>query len=138
MDISLISIGSDNVVRFSLKNMGKSVSGPEEAIQLVSYALFTVPGSCFFARNDGGGITELKKRNVYDKSSIRADAAVAIRSAMETIRRAQSQGRAANATVTGLELVDVVNDVNNLKIYIKIRIILKSGNSFNVLFEGIT
>lgn len=135
MDISLISIGSDNVVRFSLKNMGKSLSGPEEAIQLVSYALFTVQGSCFFSRGDGGGVTDLRKRNVYDRQTLRADAAVKIKSAMETIRRSQRQGRPANATVTALELIDVINDPENQKIFLKIRIRLRAGNSFSVLFE---
>lgn len=135
-DIAMFSIDNDGVVKFSLKNITRIITGPEEALQLVAFAIFTKPGSCFFARNDGGGLLDLKGRNVGSRDALRTDCAVIVRKAMDTVKRSQGTGRAANATVVGLDLVDASGDPQTGVIKIKIRIRLQDGNSFTAAFEG--
>ncbi len=135
-DIALYTIDNDNVVRFSLKNITRTIDGPEEALQLVAWAFFTDPGSCFYARQDGGGAKKtFLGKNIPSPQQLRADAAIVVRATFETVRRAQLPGRAANATVVGLDLIDAVGDDAG-KIKVKVRIRLLSGNSFNVTLPG--
>jgi hypothetical protein len=135
-DVALFHIDADNIVRFSLKNMKRTIEGPEEALQLVAFAMFTSPGSCQFARQDGGGMKELKGANIPPRQQLLADVAVILKRAMDTVRRAQRAGRAANATVTALELIDAYGDPGSAKIVVKVRIRLQSGNTFQASFEG--
>lgn len=130
-DIALFTVDDDGVVNFSLRNIMRTVEGPEEALQLVAWSFFTTPGSCVYARNDGGGFLEmLKGQNIPNQQQLRADAAVRLKSTLDTVRRAQRDGRPANATITGLELIDAYGDRETGKIFIKARIRLLSGNSF--------
>ncbi len=132
-DIALFTVDQNNVVRLSMKNMTRTISGPEEALQLVAYALFTTPGSCLFARSEGGGVLQLRGQNI-DVQKMRVDAAIYVRNAFETVRKVQSSGRKPDATVIGLDLVDVIGDPEKATVYLKIRIRLASGNSFVVQF----
>lgn len=135
-DIALYTVSDDNVVQLSLKNITRTVEGPEEALQLVAYAFFTNPDSCFYARQDGGGAKKMfLGKNIPSQQQLRADAAIVVRSTFETVRRAQRPGRPANATIVGLDLIDAVGD-NEGKIKCKVRIRLLSGNSFNVTLPG--
>lgn len=135
-DIALYTVDETNVVRFSLKNITRTVSGPEEALQLVAWAFFTDPGSCFYARQDGGGAKKaFLGKNIPSQQQLRADAAIVVRNTFETVRRAQRPGRDSDATVVGLDLVDAFGDAEG-KIRCKVRIRLLSGNSFNVTFPG--
>lgn len=135
-DIALYTVDDDNVVRLSLKNITRQIDGPEEALQLVASAFFTDPGSCLFAQQDGGGARRtFIGKNIPGPQQLRADAAIVVRNTFETVRRAQRPGRAANATVVGLDLIDAVGDDQG-RITVKVRIRLQSGNSFNVTFPG--
>lgn len=131
--MALFSMNPDGVVTWSMRNMTRLVRGPEEALQLVAWALFTTPGSCLFSRQDGGGVLTLKGRNI-DAQQMKLDVAVFLRAAFETVRRNQSSDRTLDATVIGLDLVDVIGDPEKATVFIKIRIRLASGNSFVAQF----
>jgi hypothetical protein len=137
-DIALYTIDEVGLVHFSLKNITRTIEGPEEALQLVAWAFFTDPGSCFYARQDGGGAKKtFLGKNIPAPQQLRADAAIVVRSTFETVRRAQRPGRAAKATVVGLDLIDAFGDDTG-RIRCKVRIRLLSGNSFNVTLPGVT
>lgn len=134
-DIAMFHLDDDNVVRFSLSNVTRVIDGPEEAVQFVAWAMFTTPGTCLFARQDGGGVLEVIGKNIPEPGQLRADMAISLQKAMATIRRSQSPGRPAKSTVTALDLIDVHGDPSTGVIKLKIRIRLQDGNSFSVGFE---
>jgi hypothetical protein len=131
--MALFSLDADGTVKMSMKNMTRTISGPQEALQLAAYALFTTPGTCLFARPDGGGVLQLRGRNI-DPQRMRTDAALFIRAAYETVRKNQSSDRTLDATVIGLDLVDVIADPDKATVFLKVRIRLASGNSFVAQF----
>lgn len=134
-DIGLYSLDDDSVVTFSLKNMERAVAGPEEALQLVAYHLFTKVGTNTFDREEGGGLRSLLNTSLRSKESLRTDATIAISRAMTNIRRTQSEDKAANATVVNLQLLDLRVLRETLEIAVTIRIDLLDGNSFQATFR---
>lgn len=135
-DIGLFTVDDDNIVRFSLKNMTRSVSGPEEALQMVAWAFFTDQGSCHHARQDGGSAKKtFLGKNIPGQQQLRADGAIVVRNTFDTVRRAQSPSKAADATVVGIDLIDIFGTREG-KIACKIRVRLLSGNSFNITLVG--
>lgn len=133
-DIGLYSLDDAGVVTFSFANMSRLVTGPEEALQVVANAIFTEPGSVAFARQDGGGALKLIRGHALGRAELRTEAAICVRRAMDTIRRNQSQDKAANATIVDLKLVDVRVE-NQTDLFLDIRIDLRDGNSFRASFK---
>jgi len=135
-DIGVFSLDSDGFVSFSLRNINRRVSGPEEALQLVAKQMLTEPGSNQYARQDGGGMKRLSEKALMSKESVKIDAALCVRRTMDTLRRIQRTDRPANATVVGLDLIDANVAPGGGRIVMRIRIRLQSGNSFAANFRG--
>ena len=53
-DMAMFRIGSDNVVTFTMSGISRTLTGPEEALQLVAAALYQDVGSNVFSPQDGG------------------------------------------------------------------------------------
>lgn len=134
-DIGLFSLDADNVVVFSFKNAERVVRGPEEALQVVAYHLFTTPGSNSYNRDEGGGLKTLLKNPMRSDDEIRTECAIIVNRTMDSIRRSQSSDKPADATVTGLRLMNVRTDRQKLEIALMIRIDLLDGNSFQATFR---
>lgn len=132
-DVGLYNLDENGVVEFSFSNVDRLVSGPEEALQTAAYALFNEPGSSSFARNEGGGLLAIIGTNIKTKAETNAEAAVAVRRAMETINKTQSSDKASNATITNMRVMDT--RINGLEIELDIRIELLDGNSFRATFR---
>lgn len=134
-DISVYSLDRDGTVRFSLRNINRQISGPEEALQMVASTMLTEPGSSLYAPADGGGIKAIKAKGIQSKESTMIDCAIMVSRTMSSIRRRQqANDRPANSTVVGLDLMDAIPDRANKKITIKVRIRLQDGNSFTASF----
>ena len=133
-DIGTFITDTSNTVRFSLKHMNRTLTGPEQALQLVAKVMFTEPGSSLWAPSDGGGMMSLLRKGIQSQANTRTDAAVALRKTMDTIKRIQDKNLPSNATVTNLELIDAESVPSTGKIRIRVRILLMSGNSFSTNF----
>jgi len=134
-DIGLYSLDADSVVTFSFLNMSRAVAGPEEALQIVAYHLFTKPGANSFDRDEGGGLRSLLNSSLGSKQELRTDATIAISRAMANIRRTQSDDKTADATIVNLQLLDLQVLREKLEIAMTIRIDLLDGNSFQATFR---
>lgn len=134
-DIGLYSLDEDNYVVFSFKNMEKVVTGASEALQIVANHLLTTPGTNTYNRDEGGGLQSLARGFLRSKDEVAADAAIVINRAQSSILKSQSSDKAADATITGLRLLDVVVNKENLEISIRILITLLDGNSFQANFR---
>jgi hypothetical protein len=132
-DVALYNLDAKGVVKFSFKACERLVSGPEEALQIVAYHMFTSQGSNAFDRDEGGGINEIAGSPVTGEQGLKADAAVRVARTMASIRRSQGRDKAADATVTGLRLLSVSQ--NQDQVEISVLISLLDGNSFSVIFE---
>lgn len=132
-DLAMFSVDDDDFVVFGFENASRIVSGPEAALQIAAYALFTVRGSNAFARNEGGGLLRAVGDVVRTVAEIRADAAVSVRQAMDMINDTQSDDKDANETIIDLVLVDA--RVRGTTIELDIRIDLADGNSFSAKFR---
>lgn len=132
-DIGLYTLVDDHVV-FSFKAMGRAVSGPEEALQIVAYHLFQSPGSNAFDTVEGGGLLDLVGSQ-KPKAELLTDATIALNKAMTNIRRTQSHDKTAESTVTGLQLLDLKLLTDSQTIDLSIRIDLLDGNSFRATFQ---
>ena len=132
-DIGLFSLDDEGVVQFGLRNIERQLTGPEEAVQLAAYALFTEQGTNFFDRSEGGGLHRQVGMDVGRIGEIRTDAAVRVRKAMQTIRKHQSADKSATSTITDLKLMD--SRVVGQQIEHDIRIDLADGNSFKARFR---
>lgn len=134
-DIGLYSLDDQGNVTFSFKNIERVVSGPEEALQIVANHLFTTPGSNTYSADEGGGLQKIIKGPIRTQKEANADAAIFVNKARDSILRAQSSGKPANATITDLKLARVVLRRDNLSIEISIIIQLLDGNSFQATFR---
>jgi len=134
-DIGLYSIDADGLVVFSLKNMDRVVTGPEEALQIVAYHLFTSPGTNKYNRDEGGGLLSLLDNNLKSVDELNADASIIVSRAMSSVLSAQSQDKPANATVSELRLQSVDLLESGQEIRVTIVISLRDGNSFQTTFR---
>jgi len=134
-DIGLYSLGADNEVVFSLKNVERMVSGPEEALQIVAYHLFQGRGQNSYDRDEGGDLRSLIRGNLKSLAEVRTDATIAISRALANIRRTQSDDKPADTKITGLRLTDARVDRERAQIALTIRVDLMDGNSFQATFR---
>ena len=134
-DIGFYQLDDDNNVIFSFKNIGRVVSGPEEALQVAAYHLFTTPGTNTYNRDEGGGLQSLLGKALTSKANISTQAAMILRKARASIIESQSENRSADATITDLKLLNVGVDKDTLTISLNIRIDLLDGNSFQATFR---
>lgn len=134
-DIALYSIDEDGLVSFSFKNAERTVSGPDEALQIVAFHLFTTPGSNSYNREDGGGLMRLIRAPLGGDDEIRTEAAIIVSRTQTSILRSQSSDKPANATVTSLQVRNVVVSRNTLSIDLSVVINLLDGNSFQATFR---
>jgi hypothetical protein len=134
-DIGLFSLDEDSNVVFSFKNIERVVSGPEEALQVASYHLFTSPGSNTWNRDEGGGLQKLLGAPLKSDEEINADTAIIVNKANDSIRLSQSSDKPADATIIGLKLTNVAVKRGSLEIAVTIRIDLLDGNSFQATFR---
>lgn len=134
-DIGLYSLDDDGTVVFSFKNIERVVSGPEEALQVVANHLFTTPGSNTYSRDEGGGLQQLLKDPIKSQEEVNTDATIIVNRTRDSVLKAQSRGKPANATITDLRLLKVAVDRTRLKIELSILIRLLDGNSFQATFR---
>jgi len=134
-DIGLYSLDKDNAVVFSFKNISRLVYGPEEALQVVAYHVFSTPASNSYNRNEGGGMRSVIKGPVRSRQEVNADAVIIVNRAQKSILSAQSQDKPANATITSLKLQRATAIRDKLEIQIDILINLLDGNSFQATFR---
>lgn len=130
MDAALFNLNGNNV-ELSLTNLDRIVSGPEEAVQLVAFHLFTDPGSCLFAKEDGGGVLRLIDGRIIRRSELQNEAIVAVRRARDSILRNQDASKPSDALVTDLNFVNLEVE-GNTKIKLRVRITLAIGRTFTV------
>ena len=138
MDAALFSLGEDGrTVEFSLSNLDRVISGPEEAVQFVAVHLFTDPGSLLHAKDLGGGLLKLIDGRIIRRSELRIEGISAVRRALASILRYQDPAVDASARITNLEFIDL--DIEgNTKIKMRVRITLAIGRSLaiNLLTPG--
>lgn len=134
-DIALYSLDSDGVVTFSFANAERQVTGPEEALQVVAHHLFQTPGSNSYNREEGGGLMRLIRAPLGGDDEIRTEAAIIVSRAQASILRSQSSDKPANATVTSLQVRNVVVSRTELSIDLSVVINLLDGNSFQATFR---
>lgn len=132
-DVALYSLDAKGVVKFSFLASERLVSGPEEALQIVAYHMFTSHGSCAFDRDEGGGVNEIAGAPVTGEQGLKADTAVRLAKTMASISRSQGREKAADATITGLRLLSVSQQQDQVEISVLISLL--DGNSFSVIFE---
>lgn len=134
-DVGLYSLDEDSNVVFSLANIDRLVSGPEEALQIAAHHLFQTPGTNTYNRDEGGGLRSLISGPLRSRQETAADSAIIVNRARDSILRSQSGDKPADATITDLRLLDVVVNRSALSIAVKIRIDLLDGNSFQATFR---
>jgi hypothetical protein len=138
MDAALFSLGDDGrTVEFSLENLDRVISGPEEAVQFVAVHFFTDPGSLLHAKDFGGGLLKLIDGRIIRRSELRIEGISATRRTLASILRYQSPDIDESARITNLEFIDL--DIEgNTKIKMKVRITLAIGRSLaiNLLAPG--
>jgi hypothetical protein len=133
-DIGLFSVDQKTgLVTFSFSNNSRLVSGPEEALQLVAYHVFTSRGSVAFDEREGGDMQQLTRGRAMSQEELLGEAALRVSRANASIRGSQSSGKDPSATVSGLKLISAraVDD----KLEMSIRVDLVSGNSFSAKFR---
>lgn len=133
-DIGLFSVDpKTGLVTFSFSNISRLVSGPEEALQVVAYHLFTGRGSNAFDEREGGDMQQLTRGRAVSEDELIGEAALRVSRALSSIRASQSSGKDPNATISGLRLISarVVGDALEMSV----RIDLVSGNSFSAKFR---
>jgi hypothetical protein len=133
-DMCLYSVdAATGLVTFGFANITRLVSGPEEALQIVAYHLFTTRGSNALAPDNGGSLQEITGGRVLSTDDLKTEAAIRVSRALSSIKATQSSGKAANATITGLKLVNVSSVGDGMAM--SVRIDLLSGNSFSAAFR---
>ena len=138
MDAALFSLGEDGrTVEFSLTNLDRVISGPEEAVQLVAVHFFTDPGSLLHAKDFGGGLLKLIDGRIIRRSELRIEGISATRRTLVSILKYQDPSIDESARVTNVEFIDL-NIEGNTKIKMKVRITLAIGRSLaiNLLAPG--
>lgn len=129
-DIALFRIGDDDVVEFGMSNIERVVKGPEAALNVVIYHLYTTPGANRFNVNEGGGLRKLLAGHVKSREEITTDVSIIISQALASIRRSQSRDLSPDMTIADLRLLGVQTLPETAEIRIKIMVVLADGNSF--------
>lgn len=133
-DIGLFSVDpKTGLVTFSFANISRLVSGPEEALQVVAYHLFTGRGSNAFDEREGGDMQQLTRGQAVGEDELIGEAALRVSRALSSIRASQSSGKDPNSTVSGLRLISA--RVSGDALEMSVRIDLVSGNSFSAKFR---
>lgn len=132
MDAALFSLGEDGrTVEFSLSNLDRVISGPEEAVQLVAVHFFTEPGTLLYAKNLGGGLLKLIDGRIIRRSELRIEGVALTRRTLESVLRHQDPATDDSARVTNIEFIDLEIE-GNTGIKMKVRITLAIGRSLAI------
>jgi hypothetical protein len=134
-DIGFYHLTANSEVVFSLKDVERVVSGPEEALQIVAYHLFMGRGTNSYDRDEGGNLRKLITGNIKSLAEVRTDATIAVSRTLANIRRTQSDDKPADAKIIGLRLLDARIDREHSSIALTIRVDLLDGNSFQATFR---
>lgn len=137
MDAALFRLQEDGrTLEFSLEELDRVVTGPEEAAQLVAVHMFTDPGSLLYAKSLGGGVLGLIDGRIIRESEVRTEGIAIVRRTFESIQRFQADDVDDSARIINLEFVSL--DATGTKISLRVRITLAIGRALtiNILSPG--
>lgn len=134
MDIKLIEVGADKVVRFKLSTT--VVTGMEKLVQIVVLTLMDVPGKSVLFPEAGGAIPSLIGQNIdiNDPNEILADITNKVRKTQSEIIDNQLLTRAIpSERLRELRIMDLRQGASLDQIFLRLRIVNEAGRQVDVI-----
>jgi hypothetical protein len=136
-DFRMFIIDADNKVIFEPPKTPQKATGIAKLLQIVMFALFTVPGRNVFNFDRGGAIETLIGSNLDpdDPSEMLSEVTQRLEKIKTEIIESQANliYESPDAKLRDLQVIKVESGVNIDEVVVKFRIITESGASYQVV-----